>query len=166
MQWAIFTESHNGLIWKEAKSHLIPTSLSWAGKHFPRPGCPKPHPALPGMGHLWDVRAPSLFCLRMSQSKVFPAKETSKIICQKCEKMANVLLFPQLFLLCTDKIPRAASSPSIPCLALHPCATTDATIPVSPLGTGSCACATHQCLLADGGAQFWGHHWVVSRLPC
>lgn len=31
MQWAIFTESHNGLIWKEPKSHLIPTSLHGQG---------------------------------------------------------------------------------------------------------------------------------------
>lgn len=104
MQWAIFTKSHNGLIWKGPKSHLIPASLSWSGTLFTRPGCSKPPPALPEMGHLWEVWAPSLFCLRMPQPKVFPAKETLKIIGKKYEKMANVSLLPQLFLLSTDKI--------------------------------------------------------------
>lgn len=171
MQWAVFTESHNGLCWKGPKSHLIPTLLSWTGTPLTRPGFSKPHPALPGMGHLWELRAPSLFRLRMSWSKVFLAKETMKIIAQKCEKMAEVPVLPHSFCFLLIKFQRLNPLPAfhvvpstllprqVPQFHCHLWEPAQPLVPhisrVFVLGADP-----------DGGALFWDHHSVVSRFPC
>lgn len=119
-------------------------------------------PAFPGMGIYEKYVLLHCFVWECHDLKYFQQTENKwpKI----WKKMAHVPLPPQLFLLFTDKIPRAEASPSIPCHPFHPFSTAGATIPGPPLGLISRVSVLGA--EPNGGALFWDHHPVVSRFPC